>query len=620
MAIKIKLDLTKLVATTLSNTNAIGFTVTNKENFASTYEEIGSLTIAKNLKSINTGVNILQNNDMLTLSATNNYVIFDAEFNEVTRLNEFNFLFMNGFIEIVDTTNKLFCYRQNSENDELNKALNIIKIIDIQYKTTIALKSLSIDLQDYHFDFNYIYIPVLHRYYYVSSVEMMSKDICRLHLQEDVLMSWKALIKSQSAFVTRYENSTEKYIVDVRRPLEDKLTVEYLTPTPTGTGSLVNTTLSTNLASNVFKIMVDTITTIYGATQADYAPPSGLNLPSFTSLRADNEHVCFLSMDQIGLLTSALVAQSDLRSYINSAVILPFDPYGPYYGADDDNGWFASVLSAKDDVLCTDGRFHDAVDPSPNVPIVCSETFLSASLYFIISDFTLSAPNGNYLDYDPYSVYEIYVPFVGWIKLNANQVLDKRLIVYYTLDPKTGMGTAYIYSVTDQKLLWSSNCQFGIKLDLVTTNEQEITRQKQANQLNMILGLMASAVSIGAGVATENPVAIAGGVLSAGKTIASAVNSNMMLFERAQVSFGTAEGVFHSPMEVCIRRSYHEEIDQDNSVYEHLQGYPYNKYDDLNGLTGYVEVGDIHFDLMGYDIFQDEVTEIVALLKNGVIM
>lgn len=521
----------------------------------------------------------------------------------------------------IDGLTSMICYLQNCDNDELNKTLTPITIIQGKFKSVLALKSLAIDVQDYDFGYNYIYINAIHRYYYVDSVEMVTKDLKRLHLREDVLMSWATLIRAQNAFITRYENSDEDFLVDVRRPVEDKLTVEYIIPTATATGSFKNTTLKTNVESNHFKIMVDTIVAEYGAVQNDYSAPSGLSLPSFTSLRSNNEFVQFIAMEQLQYLTNALVKQDSFRGFVNSIVLLPFDAYDAYHTIDATNGIRTSILQANEHVLCDDGLFHkpNAI-PSGVYQVVCKDTTLSASPYFIIADFTLNAVNNNYLDYEPYTTWEIYVPFVSWVKLSANEIVGKRLIVYYILDYKSGMGTAYIYNVTDQKLLWSSNCQFGIKLDLVTTNEQEITRQKQANELNMILGLMSSALSIGVGVATENPVAIAGGVLSAGKTIAGAVNSNMMLFERAQISFGTAEGVFHSPLDVCIRRSYHKPINITTNIYQRMQGKPYNQYTAMTTLTGYVEVGDILFDLKGYNIFQDEVTEIVSLLKNGVIM
>ena len=57
----------------------------------------------------------------------------------------------------------------------------------------------------------------------------------------------------------------------------------------------------------------------------------------------------------------------------------------------------------------------------------------------------------------------------------------------------------------------------------------------------------------------------------------------------------------------------------DENVYKHMQGYPANIYGTLSSFSGYVEVGEIHFDPMNADIYQDEITEIVELLQKGVI-
>ena len=39
----------------------------------------------------------------------------------------------------------------------------------------------------------------------------------------------------------------------------------------------------------------------------------------------------------------------------------------------------------------------------------------------------------------------------------------------------------------------------------------------------------------------------------------------------------------------------------------------------MSTLSGYVEIGEIHFDPKNADIYQDEITEIVELLQKGVI-
>ena len=629
---RIKFDLNALSQVTgESLTSGIAFmNITKKNGFKTAYEDVSIFTIQADFsihvyhKSTMSGESLPQA-DAPTISDLG-IITFDVTSANILMLvgnvkSTLYKLYNLGVITFdVDGYTQLNVYKQNSENDKLSKTLTFVDIIQGQFNHMIALKNVNVDVYNYARDYNYVFIPSLNRYYYVDSVEIVSADISRLHLKEDVLVTWKTLIKNQSAFVTRYENASNSKIVDNRLPLADVLTTAYITPTPTpAQNSLVNVTLKTDLADTKYKILVSSISSDWGYKH-DVNAPSGIGLPSFTSLQSKNERNAFISFDQLSYLIDACIEDDTITTFINSVVLLPFDPETPYTNASQD-GFINYFVQAKDKYLCDDGKFHTANGIPSGVNIVsCKGTTADATPYFIIADFTLSAPTNSFLDYEPYTNWEIYVAFVGWIKINASQCLGCRLIVYYTLDYKTGMGTAYIYNVTTKKLMWSSNCQFGIKLDLTTTNSLEITRQKQANELNMILGLMASAVSIGVGVASENPVAIVGGVLSAGKTIASAVNSNNMLFERAQTSFGTSEGVFHSPLDVTIRKTYHEQIVyQTNPTYLHLQGKPYNNYTSLSGLSGYVEVGEIHFDPMNADIYQDEITEIVELLQNGVI-
>ena len=136
----------------------------------------------------------------------------------------------------------------------------------------------------------------------------------------------------------------------------------------------------------------------------------------------------------------------------------------------------------------------------------------------------------------------------------------------------------------------------------------------------MLLGLVSSALSIGVGVATENPLAIVGGLLAGTKTVVSTVNAQAQIFDRAQISFGSSNGCLYAPKEFMILRSYRKKKVGTDSLFTHMQGLPYNKYTSISSMTGYVEIGEIHFNAGNESIYQVEIDEIVSLLKNGIIM
>ena len=580
------------------------------------------------------GVQIARYDDDEITDEFGNDVIYNCDININIQQNLVKMLNANVIELDLDGLTSLIVYRQISENNVVSKDLYYIDVIKGKFNSAIGVKDIEIDVKDYSLDvnYNYVYIHALKRYYYIDTVSLVSADLTRLYLKEDVLMSHQVLIRSQTGLITRSESDYSDKIADERYPLENLKTVEYITPTQTGTGSLVNTVLDLqddSVNDNRVAVLGVRTTNIHSYSYyQDLNAPSGTDLPNLSPNITNSEDLYFVTLYDMQFLTPALIRQSDLMTYVLSAVYLPFIPKNTYrslYPSYPDTLGFIEqqTFQIKDDALTDDYKFHNVGSyPAGVSEVKVATTRAGASPYFIISDFTLSHINNNYLDNEPYSNYEIFVPFVGWVNLNSIQVIDKRIIVYYTLDYHSGMGTAYIYSITDKKLLWSSNCQFGIKLDLTATNQAENNRQKQSNTLNMIMGMIASAVSIGVGVATENPVAIAGGVLSASKTIAGTVNSNMTMFERAQTSFGSGDATFHVNIDVKIRRTYNKEIlsSTQKTIYYSKQGRPSNIYSALSSLTGYTEVADIQFKPNNNKIYQVEIAEIVALLKNGVIL
>lgn len=528
-------------------------------------------------------------------------------------------------------------YLLASEKDVLDKTITGRTMFDGVFNSAIGLKNLNIDITGFYLNasFNYVYIPLLQRYYYVDSIELISADFTRLHLKEDVLMTWKRAIRGQKAFVSRYENSDKFRLLDIRQPLEDILSVEDITSSASdtpSTSSLVNVTFDYNpslySASSYPNVMVVTFSTSVQDTRSGaYVPsPSGSGLPAITPQLNDREWVNFIKPSDLFELTTAYISSDNMATYYASVLWLPFNPTTAFNLVSSST----SAIAIKDKYIGEHGTYENLSSSVPPLPTWHSDISGTINLrgscpYLIVKDFTLSFDEtaSQTALREPNAYYEMYLAFVGWVKVDSSKIANKRVLIYYTMDLKTGLSTAYIYNYTDKYVIWSGTCQIGIKLDLATTNIEENVKQKQANDLNMILGLVSSALSIGVGVASENPLAIAGGILTASKTIASNVNANKQIYDRATMTFGTSNGALYSNKEFKIVRVYHKNLltttDQMN-VYKHIQGLPYNDYvASMSTLTGYVEVGEIHFDPSGYSMFQDEIEEIVQLLQGGVI-
>lgn len=68
--------------------------------------------------------------------------------------------------------------------------------------------------------FNYVYIAAFGRYYYVTGITSVSKDIWRMSLSCDVLMTWKGDIRALTAIIARQENSFNPLLLDSELPAQ----------------------------------------------------------------------------------------------------------------------------------------------------------------------------------------------------------------------------------------------------------------------------------------------------------------------------------------------------------------------------------------------------------------
>lgn len=68
-------------------------------------------------------------------------------------------------------------------------------------------------------DNNYVKIPKLSRYYFVTDIIILTGGTFELHCKVDVLYSFKDDILASIQLVTRQENKNNKYITDGRLPM-----------------------------------------------------------------------------------------------------------------------------------------------------------------------------------------------------------------------------------------------------------------------------------------------------------------------------------------------------------------------------------------------------------------
>ena len=226
--------------------------------------------------------------------------------------------------------------------------------------------------------------------------------------------------------------------------------------------------------------------------------------------------------------------------------------------------------------------------------------------------------NNDYLDYEPYTKYEIFLPYHGFVSLDID-VLKRSLgfiRIYYLVNYSTASSQVFItHSQVGSDVIYSGPATIGVNIPLDTTNMYELEKQKEALRNSTAISLIGSIFSTAMGYATSNPMMMAGGVISGFKTIAEAQSKYNQMYSTAKVDVSKAEWALYLSQEVWFRVTKVKPISNNQEVYI---GKPLNQEIELNTLSGYTEVTDIH--LEDVDILSTEKDLLMTSLKDGFII
>lgn len=102
---------------------------------------------------------------------------------------------------------KVDLYKNTTEENAIEKIIVDKKTIEGTLKTTIDITDFSVIFNFFEEwnNYNYVYIEKLKRYYFVESKRIVNNSLVEYDLIEDVLMSFKDLIRQQNILLTESE-------------------------------------------------------------------------------------------------------------------------------------------------------------------------------------------------------------------------------------------------------------------------------------------------------------------------------------------------------------------------------------------------------------------------------
>lgn len=210
----------------------------------------------------------------------------------------------------------------------------------------------------------------------------------------------------------------------------------------------------------------------------------------------------------------------------------------------------------------------------------------------------------SYLDYSPYTTAEIYLPFIGFQRLNINDVMGKTVSVVYNIDMLSGICTALVK--VDDTTMYSYSGNMAMFLPLSAGN--------WARMMTPIFGAVGGVASMGAGIAgVMSGSSLLGSTATAVSGAKSLGNLEGNAVSRSGEISGNA-GILgdYQPFIVVTRP-----INDRPSTYNSNIGQTYNKSVQLGTLSGFTIVDEAHVE--GMSATETEKNEIERLLKEGVI-
>lgn len=92
-------------------------------------------------------------------------------------------------------------YKVTNQPNELTKTLNNAVVVNGSFRSEIDSMDVIVEIESNTYDFNYVHIPSLNKYYFLQNIVHVNAKIIRMLLHCDVLMTYKADILASYGLV-----------------------------------------------------------------------------------------------------------------------------------------------------------------------------------------------------------------------------------------------------------------------------------------------------------------------------------------------------------------------------------------------------------------------------------
>lgn len=227
-------------------------------------------------------------------------------------------------------------------------------------------------------------------------------------------------------------------------------------------------------------------------------------------------------------------------------------------------------------------------------------------------------------DFDPYTRFSLFLPFIGYRDINADEIMGTNVHIVYRIDVVTGDCTAFVtkaapsesmYGPMPDQIIGQFNGNCGVSVPIGRVNKDAAMQAS--------FSLLAGAIGMGVGGAAAAAGLVDSSDLSEGQLASQVTHSTMTAVNAMKTKIERSGAISGNTGYLGYLRPYFirklaRQSRPDN--YKEIMGYPCNKPGPLRNYrgTGLAVVEDIQ--LNNIPAFGDELAEIISLLKGGVII
>lgn len=228
-----------------------------------------------------------------------------------------------------------------------------------------------------------------------------------------------------------------------------------------------------------------------------------------------------------------------------------------------------------------------------NVTSTANVVPCNESIVINVGSITLPRKYNNFLDFEPYTKVQIYLPFYGCAMLDSSLVIGRTITIKYIIDVITA--TAKIKIIHDNKTLYEFKTTCGSDLPITSSNRASVE-----------MGYLSSGVGMGVSLASGNIIG----------TVASGLSMAQSQYHSS--TSGNVSGVlnFHDSrmITVLVDRPVYTELKNFNKTHGRVCNLS-KTLRDLKGFTKCAENVQIPFNCL-----DEERNMIIEQLVNGVII